>query len=245
MIDEAKVREILAKIEDALSRGREAILHKSELRPAEQVAKDGLDQAFERDSEVWRRGHKLVERTTWQSEVFGSYADPDDVETILRPWVEFYRSAIQSLPGTAMTKQVISFRAGERVKAVDAVQRILYGAKRSVLLVDNYADEQILQLAAGLAEVVRIEVLTRKAQGGFLPYLKAILDEGRSIETRKTNDNHDRYIVIDDQDVWHVGPSISNIGAKVGTISKVGDDDERARIFESLRESWRNAAKIE
>jgi len=100
---------------------------------------------------------------------------------------------------------------------------LITSAKKSIVLIDNYIDETtLLQLSKRNANVNCI-IYTEK----FNPQLKLDLDKHNSqypsIEIRMIKNVHDRFLILDNQSLYHLGASLKDLGKRWFAFSKMDD----------------------
>ena len=94
-------------------------------------------------------------------------------------------------------------------------------AKKSLLLIDNYVDEAVLLMLskrnAGVSAIIYTQRIT--------PQLQLDLDRHNDqyppIDIRTYRDSHDRFLIIDDTDIYHIGASMKDLGKKMFAFSKL------------------------
>ena len=100
---------------------------------------------------------------------------------------------------------------------------LITSAKKSIVLIDNYIDETtLLQLSKRNANVNCI-IYTEKIN----PQLKLDLDKHNiqypSIEIRIIKNVHDRFLILDNQSLYHLGASLKDLGKRWFAFSKMDD----------------------
>lgn len=94
-------------------------------------------------------------------------------------------------------------------------------AKKSLLLIDNYVDEAVLLMLskrnAGVSAIIYTQRIT--------PQLQLDLDRHNDqyppIDIRTYQNSHDRFLIIDDTDIYHIGASMKDLGKKMFAFSKL------------------------
>lgn len=121
--------------------------------------------------------------------------------------------------GNAKPKQGV-FYNGQIYDAYTFVSDLIKSAKKRIILIDNYVDETVLTLLdkreIGVAAIIYTQQITRHFQ----------LDIDRHnaqyapIEINTFRLSHDRFLCIDDN-VYHIGASIKDLGKKWFGFSKM------------------------
>jgi hypothetical protein len=135
---------------------------------------------------------------------------------------------------------------GASFTAVDALTKIFGPATASVLIVDPYADANLLtDFAVLVPEGVRVMVLADKERPkpALLPAAKAWMQQygqARPLEVRLAPENgiHDRLIIVDDHDVWTVGQSFNALAKRAPTsMGRVDPETARMKVV-AYRSIW-------
>jgi hypothetical protein len=112
------------------------------------------------------------------------------------------------------------FYEGQIFDAYEFVSKLVKSAKKRVVLIDNYMDESTLGLLAKRKRAVSATIYTSKISKA----LKADLDKHNAqyspIAIERTSGVHDRFMIID-ENVYHIGASIKDLGKKLFAFSKM------------------------
>ncbi len=65
-----------------------------------------------------------------------------------------------------------------------------------------------------------------------------------SLEIRRSAEFHDRFIVLDNTECWHVGCSIKDAGNKAFMLSQVEDQRNRDALMKQQNDSWSSATPV-
>ncbi len=113
------------------------------------------------------------------------------------------------------------FFNGQIFDAYTFVADIIRLAKKSIDLIDNYVDDSVLVLLEKRSKGVSACIYTKSIS----KQLKQDLDKHNAqypvIETKLFNDSHDRFIIIDNSEVYHVGASLKDLGKKWFAFTKI------------------------
>ncbi len=113
------------------------------------------------------------------------------------------------------------FYDGQVFDAYVFVADLVKSAKKSILLIDNYIDETVLQLFTKRKIGVEVKIYTKN----FSKILKQDLEKHNSqypaIGIEKFNKAHDRFLIIDQTTVYHFGASLKDLGKKWFAFSKM------------------------
>lgn len=133
--------------------------------------------------------------------------------------------------------------------AYKTISTIVNKTTSSLKMVDNYIEATSLDFFAGVNTKAEINIISMR----LLPnatIFKTALDKfmtewgGTSLELKTTSYFHDRYIIIDNSEVWHLGPSLNYLGKKPAMISRIQDDEVSKHIISLFDTQWTTATPI-
>ena len=132
-------------------------------------------------------------------------------------------NALQDNKGSEF-KQKIFFN-GQIYDAYKLIIDILKRAKRKILIIDNYIDDSILEMLSKKNKNVEVVILT--SQNCSLTKLDLIKFNKQypTLKIFKSNRFHDRFIIIDNIELYHIGASLKDLGKKCFAISRIDDID--------------------
>lgn len=124
------------------------------------------------------------------------------------------------------------------------IRKLFQKAKASITVVDPYLDSSVL-IALGTISTPSLEVslLTHKIPSDFTQEARKFKAQHTNftLEIRRCNEFHDRFIVLDSDECWHVGCSLKDAGSKAFMLSKIEDQKNRDVLVSQLKNSWSNA----
>jgi hypothetical protein len=113
------------------------------------------------------------------------------------------------------------FFDGQIFDAYELTSRIIRSAKKSIVLIDNYIDETTLRHLAKKDTDVNVHLLCKNLNAQLqLDIQKAQLQYG-NFEAINFNQSHDRFLIIDKKEVYHLGASLKDLGKKWFAFSKL------------------------
>jgi hypothetical protein len=117
-------------------------------------------------------------------------------------------------------KQGIFFD-GQIFDAYKFVCDIIRKAKKSILLIDNYVDESVLDILTKRKVGVQVLIYTKTISKQLKLDINKHNSQYPPIEIKEFADSHDRFLIIDDIDVYHIGASLKDLGKKWFAFSKI------------------------
>jgi hypothetical protein len=113
------------------------------------------------------------------------------------------------------------FFDGQIFDAYELASRIIRAAKKSIVLIDNYIDENTLTHLTKKNKGVKVHLLTKNINKQLaLDILKANEQYG-NFEVKVFAQSHDRFLIIDGKEVYHLGASLKDLGKKWFAFSKL------------------------
>ena len=119
-------------------------------------------------------------------------------------------------------KQRIFFN-GQIYDAYILIIDIIKRANKKILIIDNYIDDSILKMLTRKKNNVEVVILTSNKSHIENLDIQKFNKEYPILKISKTNKFHDRFIVIDNKEMYHLGASIKDLGKKCFGINKIED----------------------
>lgn len=113
------------------------------------------------------------------------------------------------------------FFDGQIFDASTFASDLIKSAKHSLLLIDNYVDESVLLMLSKRQPEVTATVYTQRITPQLQLDLDKFNDQYPPIDIRTCKLSHDRFLIIDDTEVYHIGASLKDLGKKWFAFSKL------------------------
>ncbi len=120
-------------------------------------------------------------------------------------------------------KQKIFFD-GQIYDAYSLIIDIIKTAKNKILIIDNYINDSILKMLAKKNKGVEVIILTSKNTELNKLDINKFNQQYPTLKLATTNRFHDRFMVVDDKELYHIGASLKDLGKKCFAISKVENE---------------------
>lgn len=130
------------------------------------------------------------------------------------------------------TKQGI-FYDGQVYDSYIFVSDLIKSAKNSIILIDNYIDETVLTLLSKRKEDVSTAIYTKNISKQLELDLKKYNAQYPKIEIKRFTQAHDRFLILDKKEIYHIGASLKDLGKKWFAFSKL--ELEADEILNKLR----------
>jgi ribosomal protein S6 len=125
------------------------------------------------------------------------------------------------------------FYDGQIFDAYLFVSDIIKSAKNSIKLIDNYIDESTLVVFTKGALHVRVVIYTKTISKQLELDIQKHNAQYPKIEIAKFDLSHDRFLIIDDKEIYHFGASLKDLGKKWFAVSKM--DIDSFELIERLK----------
>ena len=109
---------------------------------------------------------------------------------------------------------------------------IIRTADASIILIDNYIDDSVLTLFSKRKENVKVTIFTREISKQLSMDLKKYNSQYPAIEVKEFKRSHDRFLIIDNKEVYHFWASLKDLGKKWFAFSKF--DREAFALLDKL-----------
>ena len=113
------------------------------------------------------------------------------------------------------------FYDGQVFDAYVFVIDLIKTAKSSIILIDNYVDDTVLQMFAKRKADVLIQIYTNTLTDALKLDVKKFNAQYPPVEIQKFNKSHDRFLIIDNITIYHFGASLKDLGKKWFAFSKM------------------------
>lgn len=132
------------------------------------------------------------------------------------------------------------FYDGQIFDAYELTSRIIRSAQKSITLIDNYVDESTFTLLAKKQDHIAVTILTNtplneehKASKQLALNLKKANEQYGNFTVKSFTKSHDRFLIIDQHEVYHLGASLKDLGKKWFAFTKLNRQsvDEMLRVI--------------
>ena len=113
------------------------------------------------------------------------------------------------------------FHNGQIFDAYKFATDLIKSAKKSLVLIDNYVDESVLLMLSKREAGVSAKIYTSNLSKQLTLDLAKHNKQYPPIEIFMHTTSHDRFLIIDDAEVYHIGASLKDLGKKLFAFSKL------------------------
>ncbi len=115
-------------------------------------------------------------------------------------------------------KQGIFFE-GRIFDAYVFVSNLIKSANKSIILIDNYVDDSVLTLFSK-NQNIEVTIFTKNFSKQLKLDLEKYNKQYKPITIKKFTSAHDRFLIIDEKEIYHFGASLKDLGKKWFAFSK-------------------------
>ncbi|MGZ8548098.1 MAG: ORF6N domain-containing protein [Sulfuricurvum sp.] len=112
------------------------------------------------------------------------------------------------------------FYDGQVYDAYIFVSDLIKSADESIVLIDNYVDDTVLTLLSKREPKVKATIYTKNITKQLELDIQKHNAQYPNIELKKFDSSHDRFLIIDGKEVYHIGASLKDLGKKWFAFSK-------------------------
>ena len=123
------------------------------------------------------------------------------------------------------------FFQGQIYDAYSLIINIIKNAKNKILIIDNYIDDSILKMLSKKNRNVSVVIVTSKNTKITKLDIKKFNEQYPTLKVSYTNKYHDRFMIIDNKELYHIGASLKDLGNKCFAISKIEDAEYIEKIY--------------
>ena len=116
--------------------------------------------------------------------------------------------------------------------AYSEVFDILNTSNNSIIVVDNYADKFFLDLIRNIK--YEVTLITKNSDRLSNTEIEKYNKEYHNLRVIRNNESHDRFIIIDKNDIYILGSSINSLGEKMTTIVKIKEKNVKEALLKTI-----------
>ncbi|WP_288259968.1 RhuM family protein [uncultured Bacteroides sp.] len=161
------------------------------------------------------KGHVINQRiSNLEQRVDAKFLSYDMQLTRLNEKVDFFvRTSLPPVEGI--------FFDGQIFDAYAFATNLIKSAKNSLILIDNHIDENTLLMLSKRTTGVDATIYTQRITPQLQLDLTRHNNQYPPINIRTYRQAHDRFLIIDRSDVYHIGASLKDLGKKLFAFSKM------------------------
>ena len=131
------------------------------------------------------------------------------------------------------TKRNSIFFEGQIYDAYSLLIDILNTSRNEIIIIDNYAGKELLDILKDINK--NITIISKNISDELE---KKYLSQYQNINFIHSDSFHDRFIIIDDQVLYHCGSSFKDLGKKCFAISKIEDKNILNNLVKEINKNF-------
>ncbi|MDR6784592.1 hypothetical protein J2X78_003166 [Pedobacter africanus] len=146
----------------------------------------------------------------------------DNVERKLLKADENFERIFNALQSPDVKPRQGIFYDGQVFDAYTFVADLIREAKQSIVLIDNYVDDTVLKLFVKRLKGVSCTIYTQKISPQLALDLQKHNAQYDIVAIKEFKQAHDRFLILDETIVYHIGASLKDLGKKWFAFSNIG-----------------------
>jgi len=148
-----------------------------------------------------------------------------------------------NLPSIKVTREGVFF-SGQYFDALLRVRDILSAAKRSIIIIDCFVNDDVLNLVSEKEQSVEVKILTKDVKPAFITAANAFNKQYGKLSIKTSSVFHDRFVIIDEADFYHFGASIKDLGNRGFMFSLIEESIVINALHQQFINEWAKATVI-
>ena len=244
-----ELEKILEKLETALENCSNKILFIKEAQEIISETKEKIEKLLPKDTIAYRVYDRLKhESNFWWEESDTEYVMQSHSK-IIEYWILIVQKVMNEFEPEFLryekrSKTQFFIHAGEFYRAKKIIYKIMKKAQNKLSIVDSYLDDTVFDYIESIDNLIEIRLITSNKKPIFKQLYNSLKTTRSNIEARESHLCHDRFLIIDAVEIWHLGTSINNAGKKAFMINKVNDSDEINKLTTNFQSWWSQGIPI-
>ncbi len=152
------------------------------------------------------------------------YIEIADIKSKLIQYDNNFEKIFKQLKTEEIERQKIFFQ-GQIWDCYSLIIDIIKKAENKITIIDNYVDDSILKMLTKKNRGVEVVILTSNKTNIQNLDVQKFNKEYPTLKVAKTDKFHDRFIIIDNKELYHCGASIKDLGKKCFAINKLENEE--------------------
>ncbi len=115
------------------------------------------------------------------------------------------------------------FFEGQIYDSYSLIIDIIKRAKMKIVIIDNYINDSILKMLSKKNKNVEVIIFTSQKSNLIKLDISTFNKQYPTLKVAKTDKFHDRFMVIDNKELYHIGASLKDLGKRCFAINKMED----------------------
>ena len=147
---------------------------------------------------------------------------------------EKFNQLFNALQGKNNIQKEGVFFDGQIYDAYSFIVDLIEKAEKELIIVDNYVDKSVLDMLSKKKKSVKARVLTHKKTKLLALDIEKFNQQYPTLKVDYTNKIHDRFLLIDKKELYHIGASLKDLGKKCFAFSRFENKELIANLLKLL-----------
>lgn len=147
-----------------------------------------------------------------------------------------FEQVFKALESNAIPTQGLFFD-GQVFDAYELASKIIRSAQQSIVLIDNYIDETTLIHLSKKGDAIKVLLLTKTISKQLNLDVQKVNEQYGNFELKSFNKSHDRFLIIDNNEIYHLGASLKDLGKRWFAFSRLDRNSVGDKILNSIYSS--------
>jgi hypothetical protein len=176
----------------------------------------------------------FVEMRKFLAHIAGLLQRVESIESKLQLNDQHFEKIFTALEqGKPEIKQDIFFK-GQIFDANSFVIDLIKKAKTELIIIDNYIDLTIMKMLTEKSRNVRVKIITQKNTPIKTLDIEKFNAKYGTLSIQDSSDFHDRFLIIDQNELYHIGASLKDLGKKCFAFSVIEDKNVLSNLMEKI-----------
>ena len=135
--------------------------------------------------------------------------------------IEYLTDKVDFFVRTSLPPVEGIFYDGQIFDAYKFATGLIRSARQYIVLIDNYVDESVLLMLSKRNAGVKADIYTQAVSRQLQIDLQKHNSQYPPISIHTYKKCHDRFLIIDGTDIWHIGASLKDLGKKMFAFSRL------------------------
>jgi len=176
----------------------------------------------------------FVEMKKFMATNAGIFHRLDKVEQKFLQSDENFKKLFKALEDKKIIPKQDIFFKDQVFDAYSFVSNLVRTANTSIILIDNYIDDTVLTHFTKRKKNVKFTILTKNISKQLKLDIEKYQEQYQFINIIEFRDSHDRFLIIDEKEIYHFGASLKDLGKKWFAFSKMNISS--IKIIDKLKE---------
>lgn len=127
------------------------------------------------------------------------------------------------------------FFDGQVFDAYELATKIIRSAKKSIVLIDNYVDDTVLTHLSKKEKGIKVLMLTKNPTKQLSLDVQKANEQYGNFQLKSFSKSHDRFLIVDNEDVYHIEASLKDLGKKWFAFSKMDKNSVESILNETKK----------